>query len=72
MAADVSIRITGDSSDLRAELKKVEKNLDAVTDGVQGMTNQARKGMDGGHVPHCHLTTGRGGGSHAGRSGHWC
>ena len=47
MAADVSIKITGDSSDLRAELRKVEKNLDAVTDGVQGMANQARKGMDG-------------------------
>ena len=46
MAGDVSIRITGDSSDLRAELKKVEKNLDAVTDGVQGMANQARKGFD--------------------------
>lgn len=46
MAGDVSIKITGDSSDLRAELKKVEKNLDAVTDGVQGMTNQARKGFD--------------------------
>ena len=45
MAGDVSIRITGDSSDLRAELKKVEKNLDAVTDGVQGMANQARKGF---------------------------
>tara|TARA_R100001082_G_scaffold95576_2_gene62818 strand:+ start:6581 stop:8449 length:1869 start_codon:yes stop_codon:yes gene_type:complete len=47
MAGDVRFKFTGDSSELRAELKKVEKNLDGVASGVQGMTNKTRKGLDG-------------------------
>ena len=47
MAGDVKFQFTGDSSQLRSELKKVEKNLNKVAGGVQGMTNKARKGLDG-------------------------
>ena len=47
MAGDVKFQFTGDSSQLRSELKKVEKNLNKVAGGVQGMTNKARNGLDG-------------------------
>ena len=47
MAGDVRFKFTGDSSELRSELKKVEKNLNGVAGAVQGTTNRARKGLDG-------------------------
>jgi len=47
MASDVLISFKGDSSELRAELKKVEKNLDGLAGAVQGTTNKTRKGLDG-------------------------
>ena len=47
MAGDVKFKFTGDSSELRSELKKVEKNLNGVAGAVQGTTNRARKGLDG-------------------------
>jgi len=47
MASNVSFKFTGDSSELRAELKKVEKNLDGLAGAVQGTTNKTRKGLDG-------------------------
>jgi len=45
--SDVNFNFTGDSSDLRAELGKVGNNLDALSDSVTGMSNDARKGLDG-------------------------
>ena len=47
MAQPVEIKIGGDSSELRAELKKVQKNLDGLAGAVQGTTNKTRKGLDG-------------------------
>jgi hypothetical protein len=47
MASNVSFKFTGDSSELRNELKKVEKNLDGLAGAVQGTTNKTRKGLDG-------------------------
>ena len=44
---NVHISITGDSSDLSSELKKVGSNLDGLTDSVQGVSNDARKALDG-------------------------
>ena len=45
--SDVAIKFTGDSSQLRSELKKVEKNLNGVAGAVQGTTNKTKKGLDG-------------------------
>ena len=45
--SDVNFNFTGDSSDLRAELNKVGNNLDSLSDSVTGMSNDARKGLDG-------------------------
>ncbi len=44
---NVHINITGDSADLNSELKKVGSNLDNLSDAVQGVSNDARKGLDG-------------------------
>ena len=45
--SDVNFNFTGDSSDLRAELNKVGNNLDSLSESVTGMSNDARKGLDG-------------------------
>ena len=46
MAGDVAFKFTGDSSDLRAELQKVDQNLQEVAESVQGVANDGRKGLD--------------------------